>query len=48
VFHNPYAAVPLPPDLFAGPHDQIFGLLNDAGGYGLAAEGTQSMEVPGR
>jgi len=48
VFHNPYAAVALPSDLFAGPHDQIYGVVDDDGGYGLAAEGTQSLEVPGR
>lgn len=48
VFHNPYAGAALPPDLFAGPYDQIFGLVNDEGGYGLVAEGVRSLEVPGR
>jgi hypothetical protein len=48
VFHSPYAAVPMPPEIFAGPHDQIYGLVDDQGGYGLAAEGIRSLEVPGR
>jgi len=49
VFHNPFAATPLPMEVFGGPHDQQWNVIEHSPGeaeYSLVAEGVFCWELP--
>lgn len=47
VLHNPFAHHPVPPEVFTGPHDVQWSII-DTDSYGEAATGKKAYEIPGR